>query len=549
VVDRLAPTQQEVRRAINWADKWIDSLYHTISYGGKEYAIMKFAPGLPITLKLTKPLPSVISPPAPDILHPGDCVRTDFIACTWGGRWWGFCDIETTTDTGESWSGVYKFFGWSYIPLAGGGTYVKNPVAELEVEYAPDPSDYRRMKAKITVKAWYPDDYTADLYFVRWDSAKNMYVSEVAISDLKNNIGAVIERSTEPFKPFPALTGIAGAYYGAAYYYWYSRPALRDRALKMLEYLDYFGYAYNTAEALFGDAGRLPDDVWCREDILYRHCKNFDNEPKSLINFINFFDEYCLCPRYFTGPCHCLTCFAIPGLWTGLPIAVPCDKCFPYTCEACHAGACGSEADWKGLVTQKAVFLMCKYGDPTKKDNSGNSAEDYLINGWTDTCGKTSDGIIKYWEKGRGLRATGGVYCTMWGYAIAAFSMLGYGFGYSEAKEVADDLAEIAVKTQWGYPFTPGEEGKGYWLAPDGTVKMINRPDLTGAFFQYFKWVDDKPVYEMFRLGFLESFKEKVLGWDLPPEWLVWCPMTLETTLPTVRALRIYDAYKFRMGS
>jgi hypothetical protein len=536
----MAPTQQEVRRAIRWADYWIDAFYQTISYGGKEYGIMKFGPGIPITLKLSKPLPSVISPPTPDILHPGDCVRTEFAPCLWGGRWWGFCDIETKSDTGEAWSGVYTFYGWDWVSLLGGGMYDKVPVAELEVEYAPDPSDYRRMKAKITVKAWYPRDYTADLYFG----------SELALSDLKNNVGAVVERSTEPFRPFPGLVTGAGNHYASAYYYWYNRPALRDRALKIFKYLDDFGFAYcGIADVIFSDSRGLPEDYWCRKEIHYHHCDTYETEPKSLINFINFFDEYCLCPTHFMGPCSCLACLPKPFAWLGPPIYVPCDKCIPGTCGWCNAGICGSETDWRNIAVSKAIFLMCKYGDPTKKDSLGYSAEDYLLNGWTDACGKSSDGIIKLWEKGLGLRATGGVYCTLYGNAITAFTMLGYGFGYSEAKEVADDLAEIAIKTQWGYPFTPGEEGKGYWLAPDGTVKRINRPDLTGAFYQYFKWVDGKPVYEMFKLGFLETVKEKVLGWDLPPEWLVWCPMTFETTLPTARALRVYDAYRFRLGA
>ena len=86
--------------------------------------------------------------------------------------------------------------------------------------------------------------------------------------------------------------------------------------------------------------------------------------------------------------------------------------------------------------------------------------------------------------------------------ALIAFSELGYGFGYEEAKTLADEMASLLIQTQLGYPYTltsPPQFPTGYeglFLMEKSISKweksnesqLINRPELAGACPPHYKF-------------------------------------------------------------
>jgi hypothetical protein len=142
------------------------------------------------------------------------------------------------------------------------------------------------------------------------------------------------------------------------------------------------------------------------------------------------------------------------------------------------------------------------------------------------------------------------------GAGLSEFIVLGYGFGIEEAKVLADQLVDVVLKSQWGYPFTPGEECYGY-TSHYGGPKRIRRPDMTGAFM---------PFWEVITVGGETVFSQKygVEPWSLnraiveglfellhieepPPDTEIYLPSWVEKTFHALGSLRLYEYYKFRL--
>jgi hypothetical protein len=191
----------------------------------------------------------------------------------------------------------------------------------------------------------------------------------------------------------------------------------------------------------------------------------------------------------------------------------------------------------------RAMHIMNKYGDPKAKDDLGNSAYDYLINGYIDDQG-VSHPPIKENIKPEGYMPPGSTYYFSPAYILPAFAELGYGFSDSEAKSIADLLADCLVKSQWGYQsnFTDGR-----YATEDYGV--INRPEHVGGFIKAWSIKDD--VYNAIDVSKLrlhvESISEVQAYSILPVETPVFTPTTAQYTLAAARALRIYESYKYRM--
>jgi hypothetical protein len=204
---------------------------------------------------------------------------------------------------------------------------------------------------------------------------------------------------------------------------------------------------------------------------------------------------------------------------------------------------------------------MNKYKDPTHKEHVGyffynggmdvyNSAEDYLIKGFY-AGDKLSGGCLvwypslkDHYEFGKGTKSD------EWHLnpriQLSAFAELGYGFGYEEAKAIADDMAQVMLKCQWGKmeDFT---SGKGR------TIKYgtINRPDHVGGFIDSYKVQNGDFYQDWVPKGTLRTIIEHILEFlgteDMPSELGIFTPTRVETTLECVRALRIYEYYKYRL--
>jgi len=545
-------TQSEIRRAIYWGDHYLDKLYHEVRYGGKTYGIIDSCAGLHFSLKVTSPLPgNALVDKRSVCLGPGYAIPSGFKECDpltlLGLRWFETSRVlsgsRAVVDGRWKFDAVYELGFYLEKYSAEGSEYEWNPVAKIQVSYETHPSYSDRMLLKVKILDWLDPNINGDLYVTSEDVTKET----PDIVDAKNNVGSVVERTTSPYGCFKR-----GEYWGeetalAAYYYWYCRPALRDRARKMFAFLDDFGYTVGDYRAvcLLGAGDSLPDDWLCTE-ARHRSCDVWWNLPANPQVF-----------PYMSSRCYCRAC--IVG-----------QQCGPYPIEVMRIPPFTS-------IYIRATHLLLKYGDPTHKETAPygglfgyrytwcpeicpirylpcpipcyypggekavNSAEDYLLNGWTDACGNSQPPLIDDARK-----IVNRQYDYYWhvGEKLIPFAILGYGFGYDEAKAIADALADLIVKTQWGYPFTNPSLGR---MIIDGTPYEVNRPDLAGGFM--FQW--------HYRDGIIYPGKPSGAGGgesggvSHKPGAIAASAIIgqTESQITTLMALRVYEAYKYRVTS
>lgn len=518
------PTWSEVKRAIYEADMNMDRLYREINHQGKTYGAFCYVPGLPLNI--------VTSVDICQLFHKcfmtGDGKLFMFIECWLPGVVHYPVEFVTESDTGETWSGkaIFRLHLYNYRL----SKYFHYPFAWFYVDYRPDPNNPKRMKLTVRKDGW-DTDATGDLYLL----------DNLLIHDLKTTPdGTEVTMFTEEFKGFPRnIYSLQYATIPAMYYYWHNRPTKRNLALKMAALLDDYGIiGYATNNVAFAIEEEVQADIFCNPQI-FGFDPDFNRNvlPRGLGYFTDVVDgDYGICREHYAG--------------LHIPTTTACAACIY---KGCHAGTCWARHSWLDNAALRAIWAMRKLKDPKAKDDKGISAEDYLINGWTDGCGVSAPGLITYWQEGKGFWISKGeVYSTLHGWALMAFTMLGYGFEYEDAKIVADDLASIAIKTQWGYPWTGEYVGtvgcKGPWQAPDGTIHIINRPDLRGSFANHFIWVDDIAVKRNLKIGEAEREKEEFFKWNWPPDVPFYTHGGFnESTLPTAQALRIYEYYKWRV--
>jgi hypothetical protein len=176
-----------------------------------------------------------------------------------------------------------------------------------------------------------------------------------------------------------------------------------------------------------------------------------------------------------------------------------------------------------------------------------NSAEDYLLNGFTNMCNETSPPVIDAAK----AYLDGKIECYNTinvGSMLTAFAMLGYGYNYSEAKTIADGLADMLVKMQWGYPFNSGQEMVGYtdrWGA-------VYRPDYTGTFPRIGMFVNGVFTQALDSCQVERSGLRKIidwLGWIMPGDVDIAPGGWEHHPYCYVMPLRIYEAYKWRVSA
>jgi len=485
------PTAREVRTAIIWADKYLKRLINTFSWGGKNYAVFKPCPSTPITIKTSKPVCDLFG----DTFPAGDVRIPDGIL--WG--WYECADLETTTQTGEVWSGTYTFKFWKYDPDLLG--YVDFIFARVLAMYYPDPKNPKQMYLGLTQGLWndHGFDFTGDLYLG----------SELVIKDLRANVGKSVAFRTDDFGCFPANKyNLREDQFSGAYYLW-NHLCERDLARRMFSLLDDYEYKIHTSGPLWLVNENYPDNFLCNCDELAKDCWVWADLPRGTY-FYPHLAKRCISPYL---------------VW-----------CTPM---------CFGDPDMLGALSVRALHLLTKYQSTHVRDELGNTPLDYLLYGWTDVSLREHPSLAEIFVTGKGSTNPKAPEYYLGPIGFVPMTVLGYGFGYTQAREIADDMADVIIKTQWGYPFKAGEEGKGYYEG----YGLINRPDHTGGMMQVWKWItvdaELKPEASYVRAGWLAQLTS-LLHYGMPPEWAIIQPTWLIPTLGKVIGLRIYEYYKWR---
>jgi hypothetical protein len=521
-------TQQEVRRAISWADKYILGLIDYVDWGGKTYAILKSQKsGTPLTVKLREPLPGtvrvrnqILGPPCPEWI-------------TTGPVWFDTVRAKVLSDTGEYWEAKLQYGYYEVSPYGETDWY---PVVDVLYRFE---SEGNTSKATINLAKWYDHPYggEADIYFFDPSTRKPKPI----ITGCSGKVGTTVTVKSGPWEGFPSLTYWAEETLDAAYYLWYMRPDKRTMVKDyMLPFLDDFGYKLATRTTFYS----------LNMDVPFKEC--FETPVCS-------WDAHHSC-----------------DIWGSLPITEGASPHFSTICIKCLGvdarvwgvnAACCADYDSPSYLYPRIMHLLkqkgpkyketvCNLWDPTKKVQ--NSAEDYLINGWKSihvyldfTLGIVPTVHVEVvdrpplidwikdastWTEGPSLPAL-----------VVLLSTLGWGFNYPEAQDAVDKYMDWFIKQQWGYPFNPGEEGYG---RIEGYGK-IWRPDLAGGFFIRGReeaqsrisihWTEEAPKHQLL----VNLMHWKPAGIPQPPN----CYVANEYGgVISALALRVYDAYKFRLG-
>jgi len=496
-------TQHEVRRAIMWADMYLDRLYKEISWGGKTYGLLASHPSTPIAITLEKP-PEWCGEKI-TYLQAGDYVfdKIFFVECILMYGLFEHMTLTTVSNEPERWEGVYQ------------NNYDSSHPVKIRVIYEPHPADSTKMQ--LTVKI---DE--VDPTFVKYHGNLNLYVGGNfidALSPINNHVGESVTLETQPYGCFPSSEySFCTDVNFAAYYYWYDRPALRNRAVNIFRFLDDYSQK-PVFEGVFYRATDQMDDSWnCDINEIYKACPN--GILSQLPRGIGYYPHFSRC-------CYCR-----------------------FECQRLYT--CRPRDDNIHWISAIAIHAMNKYGDPKKKiplvdePSKSNSAEDYLL---TEYIGFTERGTLEIYPglltryvMGKGFPIGDDVY-SISPFLLLATIELGYGFNYPQVKEIADDMVDILLKVQWGYPFEKPWEGRVY-----GYTLPQRRPDHTGGFMHTWAWEGGVPKFKSAPPSLLAKVLD-IFGFrGNPPDTGAYTFTWAEYTKRIARALRIYDAYKFRLG-
>jgi hypothetical protein len=543
----LAPTQQEIRRAIYWADRWLSGAYREFKVGTETHGLW-FDMGIPI---------STLNETRGEAINPGFCWHGGFaeiINCVelierylgiwfWYGYWLCSVKIEPVETDYERWHGKY-YFG-NYLPVLPEGEY---PVGEddvyapqLDVIYEPDPANPKRMKLTITVEKYEPKLFPNDKVSL-WFAGQKVW------DNIKNAVGQTKIFTTPEYGRFSGNLYDVMDYNAKAFpHFYYNSIVNRKKGEMIKKFLDKYGYTVSAAYPQFRLSDGYTDDFWCDWALMH------DCDLWGETNF----------PRVF-------------------PYGIDHFPTWEWSCYSrleCVTGkVCGLAARMWHVVANRAIHLMNKYKDPTRKEHLHvdlgcgptmvgdvyNSAEDYLLKGY-DVLYPNKDITLTHplptldvlhRDPLKALYSSGkGMWCEDTDekklylppvVVLSAMAELGYGFGYEEAKAIADDMAELILKIQWGYQ-TGFTEPKGKIMLPDGTIKVVNRPDVMGGFFHQYQ-IDEEGDFLPPKIGEkVQMFKEI----PCPTPSAQWggycCNVSEEFTWTLVRDLRVYEYYKYRL--
>jgi hypothetical protein len=516
------PTLQEVRRAIYWGERWLSKFYREIQWGGKTYGIVSETIATPLSITMaTKPSPpyGYADYTNRNWLAAGFGVISPWIQCGVGPTWEPDAVISTTSNNGETWDGYLTFYYYFQHGLHP-EEIISQEILKLHVRYGPSPADPKRMRIEIT-----PESARLDLGLSLWlNFTQTQGGTKCILSSMGNtDIGRTLVYDTEQYGCFPGniyTTRTASELY--TLYGWFDAPALREKAKKVKIFLDDYGFKpeYYAASNYYRLTDGLGDFVMSTGD--YGHdAAVWDILPKGP-GFVPYWSKANYCPTYANQ------------MWYAL------------------------------YDIRNAVHFMNKYKDPYHKVTfvyvtetfgktfASHSAYDILIAGGY-TLKPTTLQIEAYpvaakdgFEPGKGFRIEGyDAYTRGW---LGAFTELGYGFGVEEAKTLADQIADVYIKAQWGYPFTPGEEGYGHSF----THNTVNRPDNTGAFIATWKVISGSEIFAETAIphtSWTDFIAELLNVNPSPSESAIYIPFgsACEKTISALADLRAYEFYKWRL--
>lgn len=554
-----APTWEKVRKAIHEADRYLERLYQTVDWSGKTYGIIKSCPFLPLSLKINRPPlrrsdlfdyyneDKILGPGYPYHAAIGQLHSWMATSRVVSVKEPEFETYEATIEIGANqYHGYDRWF----------------PIAKLYIKYGPDPNDPTRMMAEIELLGWYKygvleEDVQGDIYLGAEPDPNRpgLFRPRKIIPNAHVNVGTKVTLTTPSWGCFPCNSYWLGETYEAALYWWHQKLSRRLVHPYMTSILDDYGLKiYIRGPTFLGTRNDYPDDWLCLTDEHNRICDVWESLPRN---------EYC--SSHWSTLCG-------PGAIV-LFDKYPSGACVPCLVSKGKA-SCLDCDDFNLAVLPQAITIMCKHYDPKKKVwdgaytlrpvypepefHKGQSAEEYLLTGYLScACDKWHPPFKELvyrilnnqnpWEPDQPINGQ----VTIWflAEALAAFSILGYGFEYEEAKLLADALADWILELQWGVK--PGEEGKGrlYVLHHDvWTSFTVNRPDHRGGFYHRYAIVDDK-IHWVTRppRDWLQELLISFFGWEPPGCYAIFTPTSTEGTIVAVAALRIYEYYKWRV--
>jgi hypothetical protein len=525
-----------IRQAIRWGNRWIENNYQLDPYW--YYGFQKGFSSIPLAITV----------PDKQYHRPvGYGNRKYFSECVSPPLWELAPDIIEKCDTGEVWEGTYVF----HLGLWEGIYWIWAEI-HIDCKISPHPTNPKRRIAwiKITkLEEGAPSFSKMVLHFrtpKRWVEVTD---------DIRRDVGKEWTITLSDFEVPSALRyNNRITNYVAAMHYWYSSSATdritwwegtpsnpqmklwdfpgdwKERAKRIFNYLDEWGYWYNWYAPLYRYSDKEGNGIADYPDYFWVH-------PNSLLDCDTWSKEWVSTYRY---PYWSKACFCKDMYFKRLLIP-----------------------EWGAWLGVRAIHLMNKYNDPFHPEEfipnavtgKGFTAVDWLINGGS-FIGILVRPLIAFYKPGFGVhhaRFPEAVMPACTACALAAFAELGYGFNYNDpitlkdgtvtnAKAIADDLAEILVRSQWGYPFTPGDEGK----ANTEYYGVVNRPDQTGGWSQYF-FYRDGVVTNTYKTDWVEETTDMLIG--MPPEMMLDSWVGLEPTAQCVRALQIYEYYKYKGGA
>jgi hypothetical protein len=529
-------TQQEVRRAIMWADRWARAGYHELNWKGKTYGLVS-DPGTPICIKYKPIFAWYEAPQSQDgafLFGPGYAARSDFEEChPIELQWFETSVINSRSETVTN--GLYQLdLEWEIGGYVLPGVW--SHLGMMKATYQTDPDNTKRMLLSVTVEEW-TGDY-AELYI---SSERQTYNGE---TDIRKFIGKTITKATPEFGYFPRNVHWLSETWQYADYCWYMQPSLRPLAQKMYAILDDFGFTKVRCFLLGGYQPELPENAPWDPNIethLYHQCDVWKDLPREP-GFMPYHSKMCLCRCEVAWRWQPPASTELPGYAAGLAIFNmskyndPKLKVKLPRPPLCYVPIC-----------DEFPFVNCPRPCADPGVDVYNSAEDYLLNGFTNMCNETGPPLIdaaKAYLEGK-------VECAIVpniGLLLTAFTMLGYGYNYPEAKTIADGLADMLVKMQWGYPFQSGQEMVGY----TDRWGVVYRPDYTGTFPRVGKFINGVFAQALDSCQVARSGLRRIvdwLGWNMPGDVDV-APGGWEHHLSCyVMPLRIYEAYKWRIGA
>ena len=387
--------------------------------------------------------------------------------------------------------------------------------AYLVESYVPEPSanprnlsihNYAMLQIEDYKSSW---GWSADIYF-------NGQKIWEAISE--SNIPRDVFTKTLPLEGLPSFrSAIRHGVQNLAFFYettsmnaeWETRSGLLHHTRTS------WGYTYDIYHPLFRASDGYPDGWWY--DVATLHdCDAWYAEPRTS-TFYPYWSKICLCKELAIGP-------IAYGYWLN-----------PF---------------FRALV---AMHILNKYKDPFKSINIGGTLYynpiEILLTGESNT-GLVS--IIDSIDPDLGWQFSGVYFPYSTSCCMAALAEIGYGFrqvleaaGYGTeaqtARDYADRLALSLLKCQWG---TPAFEPAGNFIHKHESFGEVCHPESAGGFLTGVVWQDGEALATA-RRDILTQFVDI---YNMPMETPQFIPVNQETTFLCVRALQIYEWYKYKGG-